>query len=379
MRFRLKPILLLLFVAFFSQSLCAQRNSKTPAKPAADPTTAPCKAPAFLRPGDKVALISPSYTVSSERTHQAADVLRAWGLVPVVGASASESYHGPFAGSDKDRLTDLRWALRDTTIKAIFCNRGGYGALHFYGALKASELAENPKWILGFSDITTLQCMEASAGVMSIHGTISSHVAYTGGTDITSTLARDLLMGTIPSYNLPSHPLNRTGHAEGILLGGNLSSFVPLLGTSMDCLKHKDIILFIEEVGETMHHIDRLFTMLRIHGVLGRCKGVVLGNFSDIDQDISYPSAEALFITYLSRYNIPVLCGFPAGHCRINLPLIIGAPVTLDVRNDGASLTFNIDGPTTVVDTKRVADSLAAQQPQKNYSAKSSKSKKGRR
>jgi muramoyltetrapeptide carboxypeptidase len=362
----------------FAQKGNRSNNSKNPHNTTEEVSSLKCKAPAFLRPGDKIALITPSYSVSSERINQAAAVIRSWGFVPVIGAYADGTDHGMYSGTDKERLTDLRWALRDTTIKAIICNRGGYGAIHFYGRLKSSELADSPKWIVGFSDITTLHCMEAASGVMSIHGTIGSHVAFTGGTDATCTVMRDLLTGTIPQYELPSHPLNRKGHAEGTLVGGNLSTFIPLLGSQMDCLKNKDIILFIEEVGETMHHIDRMFNMLRIHGVLSRCKGVILGDFSDIDNDIDYPSAEALFLTYLQKNNIPVVCGFPGGHCKLNLPLVMGAPVTLDVRNDGASITFNIKGNQQVIRTKDLSDSLTDQTPQTKTKTKTKKKKKKR-
>lgn len=371
-------------VPVFAQKGNRNKQSKPQQNTATEVKTLKCKAPAFLRPGDKIALITPSYSVSSERIQQAAAVIRSWGFKPVIGAYADGIDHGMYAGTDKDRLTDLRWALRDTTIKAIICNRGGYGAIHFYGQLKSGELRENPKWIIGFSDITTLHCMEAASGIMSIHGTIGSHIAYTGGTDATCTVMRDLLKGNVPQYELPTHPLNRIGHAEGTLVGGNLSTFVPLLGSQMDCLKNKDIILFIEEVGETMHHIDRMINMLRIHGVLNRCKGVILGDFSDIEADISYPSAEALILTYFKKNDIPVICGFPGGHCRLNLPLIIGAPVTIDVRNDGASITFNIEGKQKVIRTKELADLMAAQTPPAKPKAKTktktkSKTKKKKR
>lgn len=364
----------------FAQKGNRSNNSKNPHNTTEEVSSLKCKAPAFLRPGDKIALITPSYSVSSERINQAAAVIRSWGFTPVIGAYADGSDHGQYSGSAKERLTDLRWALRDTTIKAIICNRGGYGAIHFYGRLKSPELAENPKWIVGFSDITTLHCMEAAAGVMSIHGTIGSHIAYTGGTDATSTVMRDLLTGIVPQYELPSHPLNRKGQAEGTLVGGNLSTFIPLLGSQMDCLNNNDIILFIEEVGETLHHIDRLFNMLRIHGVLNRCKGVILGDFSDIDIDLDYASVEELFLSYLPKNNIPVVCGFPGGHCKLNLPLVMGAPVSLDVRNDGATVTFNIKGQQKVIRTKELADSLAAQTPpSQNTPKKKAKSKKKRR
>ena len=316
-----------------------------------DTTPLKCVAPAFLKKGDKVALISPSYSTPMENIEKAADVLRGWGLEPVIGPNVEKLDAGKFAGTVAERTADIRWALHDPEIKAIICNRGGYGSIQVVDKLALQEFTEHPKWIVGFSDITTLHGMMSCAGVMSIHGTMSTFLASSGGTDQTSTLMRDLLMGSVPQYNVPSHLQNITGKASGTLVGGNICTFVPLLGTKADASAHGDIILFIEEIGETMHNIDRLFNMLRLNGVLSRCKGVVLGEFVSCTADLGYSSVEAMLHQYLEKYNIPVLCGFPAGHDSKNLPLVMGAPVTIDVRADGATLTFNIDGEQTPVNT----------------------------
>ena len=317
----------------------------------ADTTPLKCVAPPFLKKGDKVALISPSYSTPMENVEKAADVLRSWGLEPVIGPNVDKIDANKFAGTAAERASDIRWALNDPDIKAIICNRGGYGSIQVIDKLALQEFTEHPKWIVGFSDITTLHGMMSCAGVMSIHGTMSTFLASSGGTDQTSTLVRDLLMGSVPQYNVPSHFQNITGKASGTLVGGNICTFVPLLGTKADASAHGDIILFIEEIGETMHNIDRLFNMLRLNGVLSRCKGVVLGEFVSCTADLGYSSVEAMLHQYLTQYNIPVLCGFPAGHDSKNLPLVMGAPVTIDVRADGATLTFNIDGEQTPVNT----------------------------
>ena len=189
---------------------------------------------------------------------------------------------------------------------------------------------------------------------MSIHGTMSSFLAA-GGTDATSTLMRDLLMGQVPRYELPAHPQNIIGQAKGVLVGGNLCTFAPNLGTQADATKADDIILFIEEVGESMHNIDRQFNILAMNGVLDRCKGVILGSFVSCGNEFEYESVEAMLHPYLTAYNIPVMCGFPAGHDDINLPLVMGAPVTMDVRADGATLQFDIEGQQTEVHTSNLS------------------------
>ena len=305
--------------------------------------TLKCVKPDYLKAGDRVALISPSYFTPMENVEKAAEVLRGWGLVPVIGPNVGKLYAGKYAGTVEERLSDIRWALNDTTIKAIICNRGGYGTIQLIDRMQLKEWSAHPKWLVGFSDITTLHGLLTRAGVMSVHGTMSSFLAN-GGTDGSSTLLRDLLMGNVPRYLLPAHQENITGKASGVLVGGNLCTFVPNLGSQADATKGKDLILFIEEVEEPMHNIDRQMRILQMNGVLERCKGIILGEFTDCGTEFTYTSVEAMLHMILEKYNIPVLCGFPGGHGDVNLPLVMGAPVTIDVRPDGATLQFNIDG-----------------------------------
>lgn len=318
-----------------------------------------CEAPPFLHPGDKVALLSPSYATSMENVEGAAQVLRDWGFEPVVGPNVGKVYLGKYAGTPEQRLSDLRWALEDTTIRAIVCNRGGYGTIRYVDMLPLDELSAHPKWMVGFSDITTLHEMETRAGVMSIHGTMGSFLAKSEGDDFSSLLMRDMLTGLIPEYQVPAHPLNRYGQATGTLVGGNLCTFSPVLGTVADATAGKDIILFIEEVEENMSHIDRLINTLILNGVMGHCKGIVLGEFTDCEANLDFGSVEEMICSYLKDYDIPVCCGFPAGHGDVNLPLVMGAPVTMDVTEDGATLRFHMGGQTARINTAEAsADSL---------------------
>ena len=309
-----------------------------------------CQKPDYLKAGDRVALISPSYYTPMENVEKTADVLRQWGLEPVIGPNVGLVYAGRYAGTVDERVSDIRWALSDPTIKAVICNRGGYGTIQLVDELALTEWSAQPKWLVGFSDISTIHGLLSRAGVMSIHGTMSSFLAK-GGQDATSTLLRDLLMGRVPRYHVPAHPQNITGRASGVLVGGNMCTFVPNLGSQADATMGRDLILFLEEVEESMHNIDRQFNILQMNGVLDRCKGVVLGEFTDCGTEFSYESVEQMLRQYLAAYNIPVLCGFPAGHGDVNLPLVMGATVTIDVRTDGATLQFDIDGEQQDVST----------------------------
>ena len=298
--------------------------------------------PSPLRRGDGVALVSPAYRAPMESVEATAEVLRGWGFEPVVGAHAARLEAGRYAGTEQERLADLRSAFGDPQIKAILCNRGGYGTLRLLESLRGEDFSAAPKWLIGYSDITTLLAMETCAGVAGIHGPMCTHIGPAGGGDRSSLLLRDLLLGEVPCYELPAHPQNRPGKAFGTLVGGNLCTFVPLLGTWADPTLEGPFVLFVEEVEESMHHIDRLFCMLRLRGVLERCAGVVLGDFTDCGAEFDYGSVEAMLLRFLEPYDIPVLCGFPAGHGTENLPLVMGAPVTVEVRGDGASLRFDI-------------------------------------
>lgn len=149
--------------------------------------TLSCAQPAFLKAGDKIALLSPSYHTPMENVEAAAMVLRGWGFEPVIGSHVGEVYRGKYAGKPKERVSDLEWALKDPSIKAILCNRGGYGTIRLVDLLPLKELSTHPKWIVGYSDITTLLEMETRAGIMSIHGTMGTHLAQTRGNDPSST------------------------------------------------------------------------------------------------------------------------------------------------------------------------------------------------
>ncbi len=340
-------------------SCSSDDDNTTPVVNPTDGVTLSCVKPDYLKEGDRVALISPSYFTPMENVEKTADVLRSWGLEPVVGPNVGKVVDGRYAGTIAERVSDIRWALSDPSIKAIICNRGGYGTIQLIDQLTLQELKASPKWLVGFSDISTLHGLLTRAGVMSVHGTMSSFLAN-GGTDASSTLMRDLLMGRVPRYELQPHPQNITGRATGILVGGNMCTFVPNFGSQADATMGRDLILFMEEVEESMHNIDRQFNILAMNGVLERCKGVILGEFTDCGTEFTYESVEAMLRPYLQKYNIPVLCGFPAGHGDVNLPLVMGAEVTIDVRQDGATVQFNIDGETQVVNT---ADVTAAKTP----------------
>ena len=202
-----KQLLSLLLLAIVFAFTSCEKEDNIVDLPSLSGLTLNCVKPAYLKAGDRVALISPSYYTPMENVEKTANVLRGWGLEPVIGPNADKVYAGRYAGTVEERVSDIRWALNDTTIKAIICNRGGYGTIQLIDQIPLAEWGAHPKWLVGFSDISTLHGLLTRAGVMSVHGTMSSFLAA-GGADATSTLMRDLLMGRVPRYEVPAHPHN---------------------------------------------------------------------------------------------------------------------------------------------------------------------------
>jgi muramoyltetrapeptide carboxypeptidase len=295
--------------------------------------------PAALRAGDKIAIISPASTPDTDFVTAGESVLRSWGYVPVVGRYAL-ARHGTYAGSTRDRYDDLMWALRDPGIKAIIATRGGYGAVKELEMIPLDSLAKYPKWIIGYSDITAIHGAMVNAGVMSIHAHMCEHLRNYGGKDSCSRALKNILCGGVPQYVLPAHHYNHLGSAEGMLVGGNMCVFSGVIGTDIDFLKQNDIILFVEDVSESIESIDRMINHLKLSGVLPRLKGLIIGRFTDYKPDDDYAHMEDMLRDELKDYRFPIVFGFPVGHVDESYPMIEGARVELDVTSSGTRLTF---------------------------------------
>ena len=297
--------------------------------------------PRPLKKGDRIAVISPSSSPTEKTVKEGCEILRQWGYVPVVGPHAMNEYHG-FAGTADERAADLRWALTDSTISAIMCTRGGDGAVQLLTRISPSDFRRQPKWLIGFSDITALHSAMVQAGVMSIHGSMLHAISSQNGTDSVSVMLHNILEGTLPTYYLEHNALDQPGCAEGLLVGGNFSVLSGLAGSPYDCLLRREpLILFIEDTDEEMTKVDRMLHHLEVRGVLQRLKGIIVGHFTDYKRPKNdFEDMNEMLHSYLSELDIPVCYGFPVGHKRPNLPLIEGCRVRLTVSDTGTSLTF---------------------------------------
>lgn len=305
--------------------------------------SAQCVRPRPLHQGARIALISPSSATDSATIRRGSQVLRAWGYVPVVGRHALKDYHG-FAGTAEERAEDLLWALTDSSIDAIMCTRGGDGAVQVLPLIPSSAFAKQPKWLVGFSDVTALHSASVVAGVQSIHGSMLHAISTYEGTDTVSQTLRRILEGQMPRYHIPPNKHNQKGKAVGTLVGGNFAVLSGLAGSPFDCLEHgtDSLILFIEDMGENLTRVDRMLHQLQIRGVLSALKGIVVGQFSKYKKpENGFEDMFDMLHSYLQAYNIPVCYDFPVGHAHLrNFPLIEGARVQLLIDDDGTTLEF---------------------------------------
>lgn len=295
----------------------------------------------ILHEGDTIAIISPSSSTDTTTIIGGIRTLESWGYHCVVGPNALNDYHG-FAGTIDERLSDLLWALREPSVKAVMCSRGGDGAAHLLARLSLDTLRQYPKTIIGFSDVTALLCAEARAGVKGIHGSMCWALKTYEGNDTISQTLRRLLQGELPTYRVAPHPLDIKGRAEGIVVGGNLSVYNDLAGSDFDPLLLDDIILFMEDTGEEMSKVDRMLHNLEIRGLLPHLRGIIVGQFNKYKHpENGFQDMYQMLHEYMKHYGIPVCFDFPVGHAHLrNFPLLTGARATLEVTPEGTTLSY---------------------------------------
>ncbi|MDP4268833.1 MAG: LD-carboxypeptidase [Bacteroidota bacterium] len=294
--------------------------------------------PPFLKPGDQIRVISPSGKIDPNLVNGAIDRLYLWDFNPVGGRYAKGAY-GRYSGTVDERLYDLMEAIYDPAVKAIVCSRGGYGAVHLLDLVDPEVIRPNPKWLIGFSDITAIHALMQNAGVASLHAPMARHLAEED--DFSAAALKQILLGEIPEYTIESHPLNREGEATGILRGGNLSVLAGLRGTKYD-FPAENTILFIEEIGEEPYHVERMLYNLKMSGVLAELPGLIVGQFTNYEEDKGmFKSLYEIIYDTVSEYDYPVLFNFPVGHVAENYPLICGAKATLKI-GKSSTLSFSL-------------------------------------
>jgi muramoyltetrapeptide carboxypeptidase len=295
--------------------------------------------PQFLKCGDKVVIVSPASRIDKSLLKGAKERLEEWGLSVKIAKNA-DGADGKYAGSIRQRLNDLQAAMDDPEVRAILCSRGGYGCVHLLDALDFTAFRKSPKWLIGFSDITALHCAVQMNGVASLHSPMARHLTVEPANDVCTMYLHDILFGKLPKYTCESNKLNHKGTARGVLRGGNMAVSYGLRGSRFE-IPAEGTVLFIEDVGERPHAIERMMYNLKLSGVLDRLSGLIIGQFTEFNEDLSLgkPLYDAL-ADIVKEYKYPICFGFPVGHVTDNRPLISGGDVELTVGSRGVELSF---------------------------------------
>lgn len=296
--------------------------------------------PPYLQPGDTIGIVCPSGYMPAEKAQTCINTLKAWGFNVKTGNTLGGSSGTYFSGTDDERLYDLQQMLDDDMVRAVLCGRGGYGMGRIIERLDFRKFSKNPKWIIGYSDITVLLShIYANYRVAGLHSPMAA-AFNDGGAESKYVLSlKNLLTGAKASYTCDPHPYNNHGKAEGVLVGGNLSLVAHLTGTSSH-VKTKGKILFLEDVGEYTYNIDRMLWHLKRNGMLDDLKGLIIGGFTDM-KDTERPFGKEvrdIIRELVAEYAYPICFDFPVSHAAENYALKTGVRHRFTVRNDKVTL-----------------------------------------
>lgn len=299
--------------------------------------------PEYLKVGDTIAIIAPSGVLNDHENYinKAKKLLESWELNVIIGKNVFNNY-GHFSGTDKERTKDFQRALDDKTISAIWCARGGYGAMRIIDDLDYTEYLKTPKWIIGYSDITAIHNDLHILGSESIHSIMCKSLEDKDiNNDRSIQALKDVLFGNKLSYNFNNKPENKLGKTSGQIVGGNLTLLHGLIG-SKSSINTAGKILFIEDLGEYHYHIDRMLISLKRAGYFDNCNGLVVGDFSDLRENTTPfgKNIKEIILDAVKEFNFPVLFDFPAGHEELNMPIILGRNIIMDINSSKSTIEF---------------------------------------
>ena len=291
------------------------------------------KIPPYLKKDDTVGLVCPAGYMDLEKVQACIRALQEWGYNVRIGSTVGGNSENYFSGNDEERLQDFQQMMDDDDVKAILCARGGYGTGRIVVKIDFRKFRRNPKWIIGFSDITILHSHLYSVySISSIHGPMAAAFNDDGYKNEYVLSLKNTMEGKKIKYQCPVHEYNRKGIAKGELIGGNLSLLTHLVGTDAD-IKTKGRILFIEDTGEYLYNIDRMLWQLKRSNKLSKLAGLIIGGFTDI-KDTERPfgkTAYEIIHEAVKEYDYPVCYGFPVSHEIENYALKIGVRYKLKV------------------------------------------------
>lgn len=302
--------------------------------------------PLALQKNDTVGILSTARNISVEEIQPALQWLKTLGLKIKLGKTIGLKHH-QFAGTDAERAVDFQQMIDDPDIKAIWCARGGYGTVRIIDQLDFHTFKKQPKWIIGYSDVTVLHNHLQCLGYESLHAQMAQGIDEKS--EAARTTLKKTLFGESISYEIPASAKNRKGEARGELVGGNVSIVYSLLG-SPSSISTKGKILFLEDLDEYLYHIDRMLQNIKRNGYFEQLSGLVIGGMSDMRDNTKAfgfsadrpfgQTAEEIILETLALYDFPICFNFPAGHIHDNRTLIFGREASLKVTEEGVRLHY---------------------------------------
>jgi muramoyltetrapeptide carboxypeptidase len=298
------------------------------------------KIPTYLKKGDTIAITCPCSYMSREKADDCISALQKWGYDVMVGKTLHSKSKNYFSAPDQEKINELQAMLDDQNIKAIIFGRGGYGMSRIIDQLDFKQFKKNPKWLIGFSDITVLHChLFSKYKISSIHGPMSLAFNKKSGNSANIMALHNAITGKKNIYTSPYVEQNVLGSAEGKIIGGNLSLLCNVLGTKSE-FETKNKILFIEDVGEYKYALDRMLHQLKRSGKFEHLAGLIFGGFTDI-KDTERPfgkKTEHILKDIVKEYTYPVCFKFPISHGKDNVPVKIGVTYELKVMKTKTTL-----------------------------------------
>jgi muramoyltetrapeptide carboxypeptidase len=281
----------------------------------------------LLKFGDTIYILSTARKMTLLELQPSISIIESWGLKVMIGQTIGAE-ENQFAGNDQLRSDDFNHAVHHPEVKAILCARGGYGTVRIVDHLDWNALQKNLKWIIGYSDVTTIHSHANRMGLQTLHATMPVNFS-TNSEESLSTLKEALFTGSVDYADIQLKHL-RPGRVDGEVVGGNLSILYSLLG-SPSSINTKGKILFIEDLDEYLYHIDRMMMNLKRNGYFSKLKGLIIGGMSDMNDNaipFGKPALE-IIMEHVEEYDFPVVYDFPVGHLDDNRAIIVGSKITL--------------------------------------------------
>lgn len=297
--------------------------------------------PPYLQSGDTIGITCPAGYMPLEKAQTCINTLQQWGYKVKIGKTLGGNSQNYFSGTDEERLNDFQQMLDDEEVNAVLCGRGGYGVTRIIDKISFKKFKKNPKWIIGFSDITVFHShIYSNYEIPTLHAPMAAAFNDAGAETEYVLSLKSVLKGKEIKYSCDGHEFNREGKASGELVGGNLALLSHLIGSDSD-IKTKNRLLFIEDVGEYLYNIDRMLYQLKRCNKLSKLAGLIVGGFTD-NKDTERPfgqTAYEIIRDAVKEYKYPVCFGFPVSHEKENYALKVGVEYKLKINKFEALLT----------------------------------------